>query len=159
MMVRLNHRIDIDLTMLFEIFIWIDRPPPVVYLFLRDKDIIPRKPGSPVLVLEKTTRGPVDVGTRYREVVQMFPFFRGEIRSVITRYEPFRYLEEDFEGAGMIGHLAYEFVPEGNGTRLIQRETLQLRPALRPLSPMIERMLRRHLHSRIIQVKGVLEGG
>jgi len=54
----------------------------------------------------------------------MLPLVRGEILSEITRYEPDRFLEEQFEGAGMRGHLAYEFVPCGNGTELIQRENL-----------------------------------
>jgi hypothetical protein len=59
----------------------------------------------------------------------------------------------------MAGHLAYEFVPDGTGTLLIQRETLQLCLGLRPISPLIERLLRRHLHSRLIEIKDVLESG
>ena len=48
-----------------------------------------------------TTNGLPAVGTRYREVVQMLPFVRGEILSEITRYEPPSHLEERFWGAGM----------------------------------------------------------
>lgn len=108
----------------FEISIWIQRPPADVFAFLRDKDLYPQENGSPVLVLEKTTPGQPGVGTRYSEVVQMLPFYRGEILSEITRYEPNEFLEEDFSGAGMKGHLAYQFLPENEGTLLIQRETL-----------------------------------
>jgi len=72
---------------------------------------VPQKPDSPVLVLEKTTHGSVRVGTRYREIVQMPPYYYREILSEITSFEPNRYLEEDFGGAGMSGHLAYHFLP------------------------------------------------
>jgi len=103
----------------FELSVVIRRSPGDVFAFLRDKDQIRQKENSPVLLIEKTTAGPTGVGTRYREVVQMLPFLRGEILSEITRCEPGRFLEEDFQGAGMQGHLAYQFLPEGEGTRLI----------------------------------------
>lgn len=105
--------------MYFELSVVIRRSPGDVFAFLRDKDQIRQKENSPVLLIEKTTAGPTGVGTRYREVVQMLPFLRGEILSEITRCEPGRFLEEDFQGAGMQGHLAYQFLPEGEGTRLI----------------------------------------
>jgi hypothetical protein len=63
----------------FELSIPINRSPADVFVFLRDKDKYPQEEGSPVLVLEKTTPGPTGVGTCYREVVQMLPFYRGEI--------------------------------------------------------------------------------
>jgi hypothetical protein len=47
----------------------------------------------------------------------MLPFYRGEMLSEITRFEPNEYLEEDFRGAGMYGHLAYQFLPEKEGTK------------------------------------------
>ena len=103
--------------MYFELSIWINRPPADVFAFLRDKDLYPQEPGSPVLVLEKTTPEPAGVGTRYREVVQMLPCYHGEILSEITRFKPNEYLEEDFRGAGMHGHLAYEFLPENGEQR------------------------------------------
>ena len=107
--------------MYFELSVAIARPPSDVFAFLRDKDLYPQQADSPVLALEKTTVGAASVGTRYREVVQMLPFARGEMLSQITRFEPPRYLEEDFHGAGMRGHLAYEFVPDGDRTVLISR--------------------------------------
>jgi hypothetical protein len=145
--------------MYFDLSISIARSPEDVFGFLRDKDKYPQEPGSPVLVLEQTTPGPAAVGARYREVVQMLPFVRGEILSVITCFEPGERLEEDFEGAGMTGHLAYTFVPEDGGTRLTQRETVQLRGALRVLEPLIERMMSRQLWRRLEGIKAVLESG
>ncbi|MBN1686642.1 MAG: hypothetical protein JW852_08305 [Spirochaetales bacterium] len=126
---------------------------------MRDKDKYPQKEGSPVLLLEKTTHGPVAIGTRYREVVQMLPFYRGEILSKITRIEQSERLEEDFRGAGMHGHLAYAFLAEGQKTVLIQRETLRYHGVLRPCEPLIRRMLGRRLRERLEEIKKELESG
>ena len=122
----------------FDLSIGIRRSPMDVFLFLRDKDKYPQDPNSPVLILQQMTPGPVGVGTQYREVIQMLPFVRGEILSVITHFEPGKRLEEDFEGAGMIGHLAYEFLPEDGGARLIQRQSVRTRGFTRLLEPFVE---------------------
>lgn len=144
--------------MLFELSVFITRPPDEVFAFLRDKDTYAQKPGSKVLVLEKTTPGPPRVGTRYREVVQMLPFARGEMLSEVTRFEPPTHLEEDFEGAGMRGHLAYEFEPRNGGTLLTQRESLEALGLLRPLSPLIRWSLGRQLRKRLEGIKSELDG-
>lgn len=143
----------------FELSISINRPPADVFAFLRDKDRYPQEEGSPVLVLEQTTPGPACAGTRYREVVQMLPFYRGEILSEITRFEPNEHLEEDFRGAGMQGHLAYQFLPEKDGTKLIQSQSLHYYGLLRLCEPLIRVLLDRHLRGRLESIKAVLESG
>lgn len=141
----------------FELSIAIDRAPADVFAFLRDIDQHPQKPGSPVLALEKTTPGPVGVGTRYREVVQMLPFARGEIRSQITRFEPPEHLVMGFAGAGMSGSLAYQILSKGAGSCLIQRETAAARGLLKPLEPIIARMLAPRLQARLEAIRALLE--
>lgn len=143
--------------MYFELSITINRSPSDVFAFLKDKDLYPQEPDSPVLVLDKTTPGPASVGTCYREVVQMLPFVRGDILSRITRFEPGAYLEEDFKGAGMKGHLAYQFIKKGNGTLLIQRETLEWHGLLKLCAPMIRMMLAQRLRERLADIKTILE--
>jgi hypothetical protein len=145
--------------MYFELSINVNRPPADVFTFLRDKHAYPQEPGSPVLILDKTSPGPVRLGTHYREVVQMFPGIRGEILSEITRYEPYSHLEEDFHGAGMEGHLAYEFIRDEKGTQLIQRYTLHARGLLKIISPLMRWMLAPRLLKRLETIKSVLESG
>ena len=53
----------------------------------------------------------------------MLPFVRGQILSVITRFEPNERLEEDFEGAGSKSIWLISSAEDG-GIRLIQRETM-----------------------------------
>jgi hypothetical protein len=145
--------------MYFELTISINRPPADVFAFLRDKDKYPQEEDSPVLLLEQTTSGLPCVGTCYREVVQMLPFYQGEILSTITRFDPDVYLEEDFRGAWMYGHLAYQFIPEQDGTKLIQCETLHCQGLLRFCEPVIKLLLHRRLRERLENIKTVLEGG
>lgn len=141
----------------FELSITINRHQQDVFLFLRDKDKYEQKKDSPVLILEKTTEGPVGVGTRYREVVQMLPFFRGEIISVITHYEPPLSLEEDFSGAGMTGHLAYQFQDKGDKSELIQRESIDFIFPLKIMNPLIYKVLHKRLIDRLNDIKTDLE--
>lgn len=143
--------------MKFERNITIHCKPEEAFVFLRDKDQYPQEPESPVLSLEKTTPGPVEIGTGYREVVQMFPLVKGEIRSTIQRYEPPRFLEESFEGTGMYGYLAYEFIPVVEGTRLIQRETIQFHGLFGLFSPLMGHMLLKAVESRLEGIKTILE--
>jgi hypothetical protein len=107
--------------------------------------------------IEQTTPGAPGVGTHYREVVQMVPLVHGEILSVITRFEPNEHLEEDFEGAGFKGHLAYHFLSEDDGTRLIQRETMSAQGFLKVLEPVIVRVFFHHLRERLEAIKAILE--
>jgi len=145
--------------MFFELSIAINRSPYDVFAFLRDKEKYPQKQGSPVLALDKTTLGPTGVGTRYREAVQMLPLVRGEILSVITRFETGAFLEEDFKGAGMSGHLAYQFLSEKTGTLLVQRETLVTVGLLNLVNPIIKLALGHQLERRLRGIKLVLESG
>lgn len=99
------------------------------------------------------------VGTRYREVVRMFPLVKGTILSEVTRYQPSRFLEEEFRGAGMKGYLAYEFIPHKGGTKLIQRESLAMAGPLKLLSPVVRRTLGPRLAFRLESIKAELESG
>jgi hypothetical protein len=141
----------------FELSIVIKRPPEDIFAFLRDKDKHQQKNGSPVLVLEKTTEGLPSVGTCYREVVQMMPLIKGEIISKITRFDPPNFLEEEFAGAGMNGHLAYQFLADINGTKLIQKQHVNFIGPLKLLHPIIRIILFRRLNARLREIKTELE--
>ena len=143
----------------FELDIIIERSPYIVFTFLRDKDSYPQEENSPVLLLEKTTPGPLGVGTRYREIVQMLPFFKGEILSEITHFEPGHRLDEDWQGPCMDGWLTYLFLPENDGTKLIQREKVNLCGWLWLLSPIIKLTLGNALRKRLNDIKQILEAG
>jgi hypothetical protein len=145
------------LLMNFELSISINCTQEEVFIFLRDKDQHKQKENSPVLVLERITDPPVTVGTKYREVVQMLPFYISEIFSTITRYEPYEYLEEVFYSKGMKGHLAYQFIGNNSSTKLIQRESIYISFPLNLINPLIKKVLQRKLVGRLIEIKAILE--
>ena len=143
----------------FELNIIIERSPYIVFAFLRDKDTYPQEDNSPVLLLERTTTGPLGVRTRYREIVQMLPFYTGEILSEITHYEPGHRLDEDWQGPCMDGSLTYLFLPENGGTKLIQREIVNLCGKLWLFSPIVKLTLGMALRKRLNGIKRILESG
>ena len=100
-----------------------------------------------------------DVGTRYREIVRMLPFFNGEILSEITHFEPDRRIDEDWRGPCMQGDLSYILQPTKGGTRLIQRERVKLCWILFLFTPIYKAMLGRALRKRLDDIKLVLETG
>ena len=124
---------------------------------MRDKDEIEQEPGSPVLLLKKITPDKVTVGTDYLEIVQMFPFLKGKIHSIIQLIEPPKKLEESFKGTGMDGYLAYEFIPEEEKTLLIQREVIRFHGVFRLFSPLMNCMLLKAVEARLRAIKIYLE--
>jgi len=108
---------------------------------------------------EKTTDGPVGIGTRYREVVQMAPVVRSEILSEVTRYEQYSVLEERWSGGGMEGTLTYFFIAVGQGTELRQHVEIGTHWLLRLFDPVIARMYARAARYRLECIKAIWETG
>ncbi len=145
--------------MLFQFKIRIDESPSAVFHFLCHKDSHKQEKDSPVLLLEKTTAGPVGIGTRYREVVQMAPFIKSQILSEITRYEPDSVLEERWAGGGMKGILTYFFHPANQGTDLIQQVNIETKWFLKAFNSIISKMYVKAARYRLDCIKAILETG
>jgi hypothetical protein len=143
--------------MYFELSINIKCSQEKVFIFLRDKDKHVQKKDSPVLLLERITEDPVGVGTKYREIVQMLFFYKSEIISTITRYEPYECLEEEFFATGMRGYLSYQFLDKNGSTELIQKENIVFTFPFNLLNPIIKKVLQRKLVERLKEIKSELE--
>jgi len=135
----------------------IQRPPEAVFEFLANIQDVQQEEGSPVLALELTTTGPTRVGSRYREVVRMLPFFKGEILSEITAFEPPRALEMAWTGPGMRGTDRYELAVVQGGTRLDHHKLTAFTGVLRVLEPIMRRALIPRLEDRLVGIKRLLE--
>jgi hypothetical protein len=145
--------------MLVKLRIIINKPPSDPFNFLCNKDKFKQPSNSPVLLLEKTTPGPLGVGTRYREVVQMLPFVKKDILSEVTRFEPSSVLEEKWRGAGMEGILTYFFNPIPGGTELIQHVNIKALGLLRPFDTMLSKTYAKAAQYRLECLKALLETG
>jgi hypothetical protein len=137
----------------------IKRPSEAIFHLLANVHLVEQAEGSPVLVLDLTTPGPPRLGSRYYEVVQMLPFYKGQIISEITAFEPPHLLEEAFTGPGMTGRLRYELTEVDEGTKLVQKQWFNYRGLLRILEPIIRRALIPRLEWRLGTIKSGLEQG
>lgn len=143
----------------FELTAVINRPLEEVFAFFRDVDQHAGQKGTIVPVYDKITPGPVGVGTRYREVVQVLPFVTGEILTEIVGYESGRRLAYRYVALGMAGELTYCFAAVEEGTRMVQRQSLWPGGLLRLFTPLIGAMFSRVIQRRLVGIKGYLESG
>ena len=143
----------------FELTAVINRSLEEVFAFFRDMDQHAGREGTIVPIYDKITPGPVGVGTRYREVVQVLPFVTGEILSEVVLYEPDRRLAYRYVALGMAGELTYSFEAVEEGTRMVQRQSLCPSGFLRLFSPVIGAMFSRMIERRLLGIKGLLESG
>jgi hypothetical protein len=141
----------------FSSSITIARPPEAVFDFLANLQDIQQAGGSPVLILEMTTSGAPGLGSRYREVVQMLPFYKGEFISEITAFESPRLLELAYTGPGMKGGDRYDLTATGSGTNLNHKKWLSLPGILRVVEPFMRNPLFPRLEARLEAIKRYLE--
>jgi len=137
--------------------IHIGRPPEAVFEYLANIQDVQQEEGSPVLALDLTTEGPPRLGSRYREVVQMLPFFKGVILSEITAFQPLRVLELVWTGPGMKGTDRYELAPTQGGTTLKHTKDTVCLGALRLIEPLMRGALVPRLEERLVGIKRELE--
>ena len=141
----------------FQFTALIHRPVEEVFAFFRDVDIHAAGARELVAVYDKLTPGPVNVGTRYREVVHVLPFVNGEIYTEVVGFKPGRVLAYKFVALGMPGELTYLFEPVDGTTRVLQRQTLQPLGLLHPLSPLIGALFSRMVARRLTGIQQLLE--
>jgi hypothetical protein len=135
----------------------IRRPPEVVFEFLANIQDVVQAEDSPVLALDLITEGPPGLGSRYREVVQMMPLFKGEIISEITAFDSPRVLEMDWKGPGMTGTDRYELATIQVGTRLNHTKWVSCPGLLRIMEPVMRIPLIPRLEERLVAIKHLLE--
>ncbi len=135
----------------------IRRPPEAVFHFLANIQDVQQPKDSPVLALDLITEGPPRLGSKYREVVQMLPFFKGEIFSEITAFEPPRVLELAWTGPGMKGTDRYELASTQGGTKLKHNKTTSCVGVLRLMEPFMRGPLIPRLEERLVDIKRELE--
>jgi hypothetical protein len=138
--------------------IHIRKPPEIVFEFLANIQDVQQSDGSPVLALGLMTEGPPRLGSRYREVVQMMPFIKGEILSEITAFEFPRVLEMAWSGSGMSGTDRYELDAHQVGTTLNHTKCTSFPGILRVLEPIMRKPLIPRLERRLVDIKRILEG-
>lgn len=137
----------------------IRRRPEEVFHFLANVDRVQQAGGSPVLALDRMTAGPPGLGSRYREVVRMLPFYDGEILSEITAFDRPVLLEMVWTGPAMTGRDRYELAEIEGGTKLVHQKWTSAQGFLRVMEPFMQRALVPRLESRLEDIRRLLEAG
>ena len=112
-----------------------------------------------MLLVEKITSGRVNVGTRYREKVQMLPLLALNMISEIKEFEPEVEITYLWQGGGMRGNLRISFVPHDSGTILTVHEWIDPRGLMKLFTPIIGAAFRQTWEERLQAIKHVLESG
>lgn len=137
----------------------ITRPPEVVFGFLANIHLKQQAGDSPVLALDMTTSGAPRLGSKYREVVQMLPFYKGVFLSEITAFEPPQLLELTWTGPSMTGCDRYILTEIRDGTQLNHKKQLSCLGILKLMEPFIRIPLFPRLEARLATIKHCLEEG
>lgn len=141
----------------FSSSITIRRPAEPIFKFLANIHTLQQADGSPVLAIEKLTPQSPGLGFKYREVVQMFPFYKGVFVTEIVVFEPPWLLELAWTGPAMVGQDKYELAPVPNGTELRYTKRVSNPGLLRVMEPMMRRQLFPRLQERLEEIKRRLE--
>jgi uncharacterized protein YndB with AHSA1/START domain len=141
----------------FEFTIVINKPHNQVFDFFKDIDQHAGRKGSLVPVYDRITPGPVEVGTRYYEVVRLFPYVYGKVLTEVIGYEPDHRLAYRFIAMGMGGKLTYWFESVEGGTQVVQQQSLHPRGFMKLVSPLIASLFSRMAGKRLLVIKNFLE--
>jgi len=137
----------------------IGRSREAVFHLLANVDRVQQAEGSPVRALDRMTSGPPGLGSKYREVVRMLPFYQGEFLSQITAFEPPSLLEMVWTGPAMTGRDRYELTETQDGTKLIHQKWVSCPGLLRIMEPLMRKALFPRLEGRLDAIKRGLEEG
>ncbi len=136
----------------------IHKPPEMVFEFLANIQDVPQAGDSPVIALDLITDGLPRLGSKYREGVQVMPFFKGEILSEITAFDLNQLLELTWTGPGMQGIDQYELMEVPGGTSLNHEKWTYGDGVLRVVEPLMRLALILRLEQRLVAIKHLLEG-
>lgn len=138
-----------------EVTIHINRPVDQVFGFLVDAKNL-RTWQSNLVENEQLTKGPMSVGTRFRELRQMGPR-QSEIQLEITDFElNKRFATKTFTPPQVT--VTYTFEPEGGGTRVTNKLVMATSDDMRLLEPSLADSIKKDTDSDFEKLKHVIEG-
>ena len=132
----------------------VERPIEEVYAYLADFENVPSW-NYAIEVTEKTSDGPVGVGTTYRQV-RTLPSMSEETFE-LTAYEPHRSLGLSGTLGPFSAELEYHLEPLDRGTRLTNEVELRPRGILGTLGQLAASRVREAVADNLAELKRILE--
>jgi carbon monoxide dehydrogenase subunit G len=140
----------------FENTVTIRRPPVAdVFAFLADFENVP-KWNYAIVETTKVSRGPVRVGTTYRQT-RSAPR-RTEEAFEVTVFEPTSRLEVQGGLGPFTGRVSYLLEPTGSGTRLTNAVDLESSGLLTLVAPLATSRIKHAVAANLDTLKQLLEG-
>jgi hypothetical protein len=130
-----------------------------IFNFMSDMRNHPQEEDSKVLLVEKITDGEIGLGTRFREVVQMFPLLNAKFINEITQFKPDEQIEITWHGSGMEGILRFHFDHCQGGTLLRVEESIYLKGVMKWVAPMVEKNFRSMWNQRFQGIRQAMSPG
>jgi uncharacterized protein YndB with AHSA1/START domain len=138
-----------------DVTIHINRSVEQVFGFLVDAKNL-RTWQSNLVENEQLTKGPMSVGTRFREVRRMGPRL-SEIQLEITDFELNKHFATKTLTKPQVT-VTYTFEPEGGGTRLTNKFVMSTSEDMRLLEPSLADSIKKDTDSDFKKLKHVIEG-
>jgi uncharacterized protein YndB with AHSA1/START domain len=135
--------------------ITINRPVEEVFAFTSNPENEPLWRPE-LLKLEKTSEGPIGVGTTFREVMQ-FLGRRIENTGEITKYEPNNMIAMKSTSGPLAFELTGTYQPVEDGTELTFEVEAEVGGFFRLAEPLVARMGKRQMETQLANIKDLLE--
>ena len=140
-----------------ELVFHVSRPPDAVWAVLVDLENAPD--WVPDLVsVSKLTPGDVGVGTRYHEIIEMSGN-RTEAELEITTFDPPRVIAYSGKGGPAEFATTFTLAPDGDGTKVTQVYSVQLKGMMRFMEPVIRGWMQTNNAVAVDKLTRLLEGG
>jgi carbon monoxide dehydrogenase subunit G len=132
----------------------IDRRAQEVFRFVSDLENVP-KWNYAIIATRKTSDGPVDVGTTYRQV-RSAPT-RSEEQLRVTEFESGRRFAVQGDLGPFVGTLTYEFEDADGRTRLTNTASLEARGLVKIAAPIASARIREAVAENLGALKQLME--
>jgi hypothetical protein len=132
----------------------IDRRAQEVFRFVSDLENVP-KWNYAIIATRKTSDGPVDVGTTYRQV-RSAPT-RSEEQLRVTEFESGRSFAVQGDLGPFVGTLTYEFEDVDGRTRLTNTASLEARGLMKIAAPITSARIREAVAENLGALKQLME--
>ncbi len=137
----------------------IAKPPEDVFRMVSDLKYFLENVDSDIISTDKTSEGPISVGTTFLEVMKV-PMMKAKVALEITAFDPGKSFEVKFDSNVMEGTGTFGFAQSGDGTDVTLKVDTSAKMGLGwLLYPMIRMDLPKREKSRLATLKRKVESG
>ena len=135
----------------------VPRPPAEVWTIVADLEQAPDWV-TDIISVTKETDGPVGVGTRYSERVNVNGT-EGAATMEVTRYDPPRVFANRGEGGPAKFTTMFTLEPDGDGTKVTHSYTMKMSGFMKMMEPMMKGWMRKNSEASVKKLQELFASG